>query len=91
MGRLARIQAIRASERTGRPRDDADFIADLERILECPIARRAPGRKPNPGGESDIAVRVNRRVLDNLSPYSRRQTCRSCGSRLRFRLTTRAE
>ncbi len=38
--------AIRAAETTGRPLANADFVADLERRLGRPIARRAPGRKP---------------------------------------------
>lgn len=38
--------AIRAAEHTGRPLGTADFVADLERYLGRPIARRAPGRKP---------------------------------------------
>ncbi len=38
--------AIRAAETTGRPLGAADFVADLERVLGRPIARRAPGRKP---------------------------------------------
>jgi putative transposase len=38
--------AIRAAETTGRPLGAADFVADLERILRRPIARRAAGRKP---------------------------------------------
>jgi len=38
--------AIRAAETTGRPLGAADFVADLERILGRPIARRAAGRKP---------------------------------------------
>jgi putative transposase len=38
--------AIRAAEHTGRPLGPADFVADLERLLGRPIARRAPGRKP---------------------------------------------
>ena len=37
--------AIRAAETTGRPLGTADFVADLERRLGRPIARRAPGRK----------------------------------------------
>ncbi len=37
---------LRASEGTGRPLGNSDFIAGLERILGRPIARRAPGRKP---------------------------------------------
>ena len=38
--------AIRTAETTGRPLATADFVADLERRLGRPIARRAPGRKP---------------------------------------------
>lgn len=38
--------ALRASEGTGRPLGTADFVADLERRLGRPIARRSPGRKP---------------------------------------------
>ena len=37
---------LRASEGTGRPVGNADFIRGLERILGRPIAKRAPGRKP---------------------------------------------
>lgn len=37
---------LRAAESTGRPLGNAAFIADLERRLGRPIARRAPGRKP---------------------------------------------
>jgi putative transposase len=37
---------LRAAEATGRPLGSADFVADLERRLGRPIARRAPGRKP---------------------------------------------
>jgi len=40
------FRAIRAAEKTGRPLATADFVADLERRLGRPIARRAPGRKP---------------------------------------------
>ncbi|MBV8800083.1 MAG: transposase [Alphaproteobacteria bacterium] len=40
--------AIRRAEGTGRPLANAAFIADLERLLGRPIARRAPGRKPAP-------------------------------------------
>ena len=42
----AAFAAIRAAELTGRPLGNADFVADLERPLGRPIARRAPGRKP---------------------------------------------
>jgi putative transposase len=38
--------ALRAGEQTGRPLGNADFIAGLERLLGRPVARRAPGRKP---------------------------------------------
>jgi putative transposase len=38
--------ALRRSEGSGRPVGTADFVADLERRLGRPIARRAPGRKP---------------------------------------------
>ena len=38
--------ALRERERTGRPLATAEFVADLERCLGRPIARRAPGRKP---------------------------------------------
>ena len=38
---------FRAAERTGRPLGTPDFVADLERRLGRPIARRAPGRKPS--------------------------------------------
>ena len=42
----ADFRTLRASEGTGRPVGGADFIADLERRLGRPIAKRAPGRKP---------------------------------------------
>jgi hypothetical protein len=37
--------AIRNSEGSGRPLATADFVADLERRLGRPFARRSPGRK----------------------------------------------
>jgi putative transposase len=43
----AAFAALRAAEQTGRPLGTADFVADLERRLGRPIARRAPGRKPS--------------------------------------------
>ncbi len=43
--------ALRAAETTGRPLGTPDFVADLERRLGRPIARRAPGRKPTPRAE----------------------------------------
>ena len=39
-------EAVRAAERTGRPLGSAGFIADLERRLARPLARRRPGPKP---------------------------------------------
>ena len=45
-GESPAFAAIRAAEHTGRPLGTADFVADLERLLGRPIARRAPGRKP---------------------------------------------
>ena len=38
--------AIRSAEVIGRPLGTPQFVADLERRLGRPIARRAPGRKP---------------------------------------------
>ena len=38
---------LRASEGSGRPVGNAEFIAGLERLLGRPIARRGPGRKPS--------------------------------------------
>lgn len=40
------FDALRASERTGKPRGNADFIAGLGRILGRRIANRASGLKP---------------------------------------------
>ena len=37
--------ALRGAERTGRALGPEDFVADLERTLGRPIARRAAGRK----------------------------------------------
>jgi putative transposase len=42
----AAFDRLRAAENTGRPLGSADFVADLERRLGRPIAKRAPGRKP---------------------------------------------
>ena len=42
----AAFRPLRASESTGRPVGNADFIADLECRLGRPIAKRAAGRKP---------------------------------------------
>jgi putative transposase len=40
------FRTLRASEGSGRPIGNAEFIADLERRLGRPIAKRAAGRKP---------------------------------------------
>ena len=47
---------LRAAESTGRPLANADFIADLERRLGRPIARRAPGRKPAMKREDQLGL-----------------------------------
>ncbi|MBV9548654.1 MAG: transposase [Alphaproteobacteria bacterium] len=39
-------EAIRASERTGRPLGSAAFVRRLEKKLERPLARQKPGPKP---------------------------------------------
>lgn len=39
------FDGLRRSEGSGRPVGNAEFIQGLERILDRPIARRAPGRK----------------------------------------------
>jgi putative transposase len=43
--------ALRAAETTGRPLGNRDFVAGLERILDRPIARRAPGAGAQTVGE----------------------------------------
>ena len=48
---------LRRAEATGRPLGTADFVAELERLLGRPIARRAPGRKPN--SEVDASRQLN--------------------------------
>ena len=50
--------ALRASEGSGRPVGNAEFIAGLERLLGRPIARRAPGRKAsvNPAAQMNLAL-----------------------------------
>jgi len=48
--------AIRSAEATGRPLGCADFVADLERRLGRPIARRAPGRKPAAKAVDQLAL-----------------------------------
>lgn len=40
------VQALRSSERTGRPLGNRDFVEDLERRLQRPLAKRGAGRKP---------------------------------------------
>jgi putative transposase len=50
-GQARAFQALRASETTGRPLGNIEFIAGLERLLGRPIARRAPGRKPGQATE----------------------------------------
>ncbi len=46
-GDEARFAALRASEGTGRPLGNEDFIRGLERLLGRPLARRSAGRKAN--------------------------------------------
>ena len=50
--------ALRRAEGSGMPVGSADFVADLERLLGRPIARRAPGRKPSPviGGQPELPL-----------------------------------
>jgi putative transposase len=54
----AGFDALRQAEGTGRPIGAPDFVADLERRLGRPIARRAPGRKPAemPTGQLNLAL-----------------------------------
>jgi hypothetical protein len=48
----ATFASLPSAEMTGRPLGTADFVADLERRLGRPIAKRAPERKPGrPIGE----------------------------------------
>jgi putative transposase len=47
---------LRAAETTGRPLGTADFVADLERRLGRPVARRAPGRKPKARLDGQISL-----------------------------------
>jgi hypothetical protein len=53
---LCAFTALRAAETTVRPLAKADFVADLERRLERPIARRAPERKPAAGADGRLAL-----------------------------------
>jgi len=50
------FRALRASEGSGRPLGNADFIAGLERLLGRRIARRAPGRKPRVVAEEQLEL-----------------------------------
>ena len=50
------FQALRSSEGSGRPLGNADFIADLERLLGRPVARRAPGRKSKRAGAEQLEL-----------------------------------
>ena len=52
----AAFRALRASEGSGRPLGNADFIAGLERLLGRRIARRAPGRKPRVVAEEQLEL-----------------------------------
>jgi putative transposase len=62
---------LRAAETTGRARGTPDFVADLERRLGRPIARRAPGRKPSATANNQGNLLRNQRGMVLLSPYSR--------------------
>jgi putative transposase len=44
---------LRRAEATGRPLGTDDFVKQLEHLLDRPIARRAPGRKPNSETQSN--------------------------------------
>ncbi len=48
--------ALRSAETTGRPLGTDAFVADLERRLGRPIARRAPGCKPAPRPLDQLAL-----------------------------------
>jgi putative transposase len=50
--------ALRVAEGSGRPVGNAEFIADLERLLGRPIARRAPGRKPTTAPTRQLHLRL---------------------------------
>jgi putative transposase len=50
------FESLRASEGTGRPLGNADFIAGLERVLGRRLARRAPGRKPRRRDDRQIVL-----------------------------------
>lgn len=48
--------ALRAAGAAGRALGSADFVADLEKRLGRPIARRAPGRKPTTRTEDQLSL-----------------------------------
>ncbi|HEY2177373.1 MAG TPA: hypothetical protein VGH15_02225 [Caulobacteraceae bacterium] len=48
------FKSLRASEGSGRPLRNADFIAGLGCLLGRPIAKRAPGRKPKVVAEGKL-------------------------------------
>jgi putative transposase len=48
----AERERIRAGERTGRPLGSDGFVAELERRLGRPLARRKPGPKPQRRGDA---------------------------------------
>jgi len=48
------FDALRESETTGRPLGNKDFIEKLEHLLQRPIARRTPGRKPAQGTRQEL-------------------------------------
>jgi putative transposase len=52
----AHFAALRTAEMTGRVLGNAAFVADLERRLGRPIARRAPGRKPRAPADAQPAL-----------------------------------
>jgi putative transposase len=49
-----RFARLRVLERTRRPPAAEDFVADLEKRLGRPIARRSPGRKPKPRDQTEL-------------------------------------
>ena len=51
-----RTAALRTADTTGRAVGTPQFVADLERRLGRPIARRAPGRKPAAKAEDQPAL-----------------------------------
>ena len=57
------FQKLRRSESTGRPVGTDDFMLGLERVLQRPIARRSPGRKPAPSAEGQQLRLLSQRQL----------------------------